>query len=170
MPSDQASSWFLKKHGQNETFGPVNFGQIQSWANSAYIHPQDTVSPDGQTWNKAPMVVDLGMDWLVEVPDNPLYGPTTPGAVMEFLRMGEINTTTVIVNCCTGETMPLAQAPFFVAAAESEDAKAAREGLRKKVMELQSSLLQKQSELNLANQTIESLRAVVGRLEAKLQG
>jgi len=59
------------------------------------------------------MINELQMDWLIEIPDNPVYGPTTTGAILEFLRMQEITTSTQIVNCCTAETMLLSEAPFF---------------------------------------------------------
>ena len=40
------------------------------------------------------MVPDLGMDYLVEVSTDQYYGPTTLGAVREFLLIGEINAET----------------------------------------------------------------------------
>ena len=113
MPSDQSPVWLLKKHGAGNVHGPVPFEKLLEWADSAQINPQDSISNDGKTWNKAPMIEGLNMDWLIEVPGNPLYGPTSPGSVLEFLNMGEITPATPIVNCCTGETMTVAEAPFF---------------------------------------------------------
>lgn len=51
---------------------------------------------------KAPMLAELGMDWLVEVTTERYYGPTTLGAVFEFLRSGEITPETFVVNTCDG--------------------------------------------------------------------
>jgi hypothetical protein len=74
-------SWFLRKHEDGSTFGPVRFDQIARWAATAQIAPHDTLSNDRQTWVKAPMLAQLGMDWLVELTSEHYYGPTTLGAL-----------------------------------------------------------------------------------------
>lgn len=158
MATDQSPIWHLKKHGTAEMHGPVPFAQIRGWAAAAQVNPHDLVSNDGKSWTKAPMVPELGMDWLVEVPDSPLYGPTTADAVMEFFRMGEITPSTRVTNCCTGESMELALAPFF----ETEGGTASAAALQKRIAELEG-------ELALANGTIASLRRAVGELESRLQ-
>ena len=94
--------WFLRKHEDGRTFGPVLFDQIARWAATAQIAPHDTLSSDGQTWIKAPMLPQLGMDWLVELTSEHYYGPTTIGALREFIRLGEIDGETVIINTCDG--------------------------------------------------------------------
>lgn len=148
MPTDNSPIWLLKKHGEGTIHGPVSFEKLREWAESAQINPQDTVSSDGRNWTKAPMIADLQMDWLIEVPDNPLYGPTTSGALMEFLRMGEISECTRIVNCCTGETLTVAEAPFFQAIDPVARAKELEEELRQSAA------------------TIEKLQARIAELEA----
>jgi hypothetical protein len=112
MPSDQSPVWLLKKHGTGNIHGPVSFDKLLEWAAAAQINPQDSISDDDDNWKKAPMVEELQMDWLIEVPGN-LYGPTSPGAVLEFLNMGEIDLSTRVVNCCTGESMTLEESPFY---------------------------------------------------------
>jgi hypothetical protein len=151
MPTDHSPIWLLKKHGEGEIHGPVSFEKLREWAESAQINPQDSISSDGKTWTKAPMNADMQMDWLIEVPDNPLYGPTTRGALLEFLRMGEITTSTRIVNCCTGENLTVAEAPFY-RQSESTD-------LAVRVEELEAELL-------VASTTIERLQARIAALEA----
>lgn len=94
--------WFLRKHKDGSTFGPVNFEQITRWAAAAQIAPHDTLSSDGQTWTKAPMLPQLGMDWLVELTSEHYYGPTTFGALREFIRLGEIDGETIVINACDG--------------------------------------------------------------------
>ena len=83
-------------------FGPLPFEQLARWAWSAQVAPHDIVSTDQLTWVKAPMVPELGMDWLVEVTTERFYGPTTLGAIQEFVRLGEINRETFVINSCTG--------------------------------------------------------------------
>ena len=138
---------------------------------SARIHPQDAISNDGRTWNKAPMLETLQMDWLVEIPGQPLYGPTTAGALLEFLGIGEISAQTNILNCCTGEKMKLGDASFFPAngAASGEDVKSKdgnlKESLQNRILELETALLHKQTELNFAQDTIVRLEKRINDLE-----
>jgi hypothetical protein len=66
---------------RRQHFGPLNFDQLTRWASTAQIAPHDALSNDQQTWMKAPMLPQLGMDWLVEVTSEHYYGPTTLGAI-----------------------------------------------------------------------------------------
>jgi hypothetical protein len=94
--------WFLRKHEGGTIFGPLSFELLARWASNAQLAPHDTVSTDQQTWIKAPMLPELGMDWLVEITSEHYYGPTTLGAIQEFIRLGEINEETFVVNSCDG--------------------------------------------------------------------
>ncbi|MGI9115941.1 MAG: hypothetical protein DLM52_07980 [Chthoniobacterales bacterium] len=96
------ASWYLCKHEDRSLFGPLPFDQLVRWAASARIAPQDLVSPDQETWMKAPMLAELGMDWLVEVTSERYYGPTTLGAVQEFVRLGEVTPDHFVINACDG--------------------------------------------------------------------
>src|SRR5436305_13971148 len=95
-------TWFLRKHDDGSVFGPLSFEQLAIWASTAQVAPHDSLSIDQQTWIKAPMLPQLGMDWLVEVTSERYYGPTTLGAIQEFIRLGEIDTQTYIINACDG--------------------------------------------------------------------
>src|SRR5207248_10564707 len=103
--------WFLRKHEGGSTFGPVQFDQITRWAAAAQIAPHDTLSSDGQTWVRAPMVPQLGMDWLVELTSEHYYGPTTLGTLREFIRLGEIDGETVVINSCEGTRRKIRECP-----------------------------------------------------------
>ena len=103
--------WFLRKHEDGSTFGPVQFDQITRWAAAAQIAPHDTLSSDGHSWVKAPMQPQLGMDWLVELTSEHYYGPTTLGALREFIRLGEIDGDTVIINACDGARRQIREMP-----------------------------------------------------------
>lgn len=94
--------WFLRKHEGGTIFGPLSFELLARWASDAQVAPHDTVSTDQQTWIKAPMLPELGMDWLVEITSEHYYGPTTLGAIAEFIRLGEINEDTFVINSCDG--------------------------------------------------------------------
>jgi len=119
------------------------------------------------------MMAELKMDWLIEVPSNPLYGPTTEGALLEFLKEGEIDLSTRIVNCCTGEATSVCEAPFYkktmVASihggATPGDSNEIKTNLPKRIHRLETSLLEKQVLLNTAKVTIDRLRHQVEELE-----
>jgi len=104
-------SWFLRKHEDGSTFGPVRFDQIARWAATAQIAPHDTLSNDRHTWVKAPMLAQLGMDWLVELTSEHFYGPTTLGALQEFIRLGELDGETLIINTRNGARCKIQEMP-----------------------------------------------------------
>ncbi len=100
-PAD-SQQWYLRKHEDGTIFGPMSLEQLSSWAWNAQIAPHDAISSDQATWIKAPMLPELGMDWLVEVTTERYYGPTTLGAVQEFIHLREIDGDTYIINACDG--------------------------------------------------------------------
>lgn len=109
MEPASAQQWFLRKHEDDNIFGPLPFAQLVRWAEAARIAPHDCISTDQSAWMKAPMLAELGMDWLVEVTTERYYGPTTIGAIQEFLRLGEINEQTFVINSCNGTRQQLDQ-------------------------------------------------------------
>src|SRR5947207_15527008 len=111
MEEFSSQSWFLRKYQDGSIFGPISFDQLSSWASTAQVAPQDVVSTDQQTWLKAPMVPQLGMDWLVEVTSEHYYGPTTVGAIQEFIRLGDINADTFVINACDGARRQIREMP-----------------------------------------------------------
>ncbi len=90
-------------------FGPISFDQLANWASTAQVAPHDLVSTDQETWLKAPMVAQLAMDWLVEVTSEHYYGPTTVGAIQEFIQLGDINGETFVINTCDGTRRQIAE-------------------------------------------------------------
>jgi len=102
MEEPSGQRWFLRKHEDGTVFGPLSFAQLAKWAAAAQVAPHDAISSDQLTWAKAPMLPELGMDWLVELTTEQYYGPTTLGAVQEFIRLGEIDGETYVINSCDG--------------------------------------------------------------------
>lgn len=102
MPTAEEQPWFLRKHEDGSTFGPLSFTQLAQWASSAQVAPNDALSADQTNWIKAPMLPELGMDWIVEVTTERYYGPTTLGAINEFIRLQEIHDDTRVINACDG--------------------------------------------------------------------
>jgi hypothetical protein len=116
---DQPSNrhWFLRKFEDGSVFGPLSFTQLSRWASTAQIAPHDSVSTDQLSWLKAPMMPQLGMDWLVEVTSERYYGPTTLGAIQEFIRLGEIDAETFLINACDGTRRKIQEMPALLESA-----------------------------------------------------
>jgi len=110
---DEVSSqlWFLRKYQDGAVFGPISFDQLAAWASAAQVAPHDLVSTDQLAWLKAPMIPQLAIDWLVEVTSEHLYGPTTVGAIQEFIRLGDINADTFVINSCDGTRRQIRDMP-----------------------------------------------------------
>jgi hypothetical protein len=122
MEEPTTQPWFLRKHEDGALFGPISFDQLERWALSAQIAPHDSVSTDQVTWMKAPMLPQLAMDWLVEVTSERYYGPTTLGAIQEFIRLGDIDGGTYIINTCDGNRIKIQEtAALSVGATEDVD-------------------------------------------------
>src|SRR5450755_1836393 len=98
MDSPTEHRWFLRKHEDGSIFGPLSFDQLGRWSSSAQVAPHDSISTDQTNCMKAPMLPELGMDWIAEVTSERLYGPTTLGSIREFLRLGEIDDDTYVIN------------------------------------------------------------------------
>jgi hypothetical protein len=121
MEAPGSKEWFLRKHEDGSVFGPVPFQQLTHWASAAQIAPHDALSTDQLAWMKAPMLPQLGMDWLVEVTSERYYGPTTLGAIQEFIRLGEIDGDTFIVNSCDGTRKPIREMSILLQTRSPED-------------------------------------------------
>jgi hypothetical protein len=120
MEPAAAQDWFLRKHEDGNIFGPLPFAQLARWASSAQVAPHDVVSTDQLTWMKAPMLPELEMDWLVEVTTERFYGPTTLGAIQEFMRLGEINGETFVINTSDGSRRRVSEMPLVISQVEGD--------------------------------------------------
>jgi hypothetical protein len=127
MDGPATQRWFLCKNEDGSVFGPLSFEQLSRWASAAQISPHDTLSTDQQTWFKAPMLTQLGMDWLVEITSEQYYGPTTLGTVQEFIRLGEINEQTFVINSCDGTRRQIQEMPAIFQTTREEPSIAANE-------------------------------------------
>ncbi len=163
---DENQNWFLMKNDDGSVFGPISFEQLKQWAVDAQVSPLDKVSVDEQTWMKAPMLPGLEMDYLVEVTPDQFYGPTTIGAVREFLEAGEINQNTAVTNCRDGTIAVIREIPELQPVkGEGSAAEPVRTSIRlnlqQRVRELEEALMDERR----ARETAEHL---VEKLEAKL--
>lgn len=163
--SDDTQTWYLLKNDDGSVFGPVPFSQMKAWSDEAQISPLDRVSTDEQTWIKAPMVPELGMDYLVEVSPDQFYGPTTLGAVREFLQAGEIHGETRVTNCREGTESALREIPGLLPRTDEEEARPVRTSIRlnlqQRIRELEEALLEERRAREIAE-------GLLAKMEAKL--
>ena len=188
MAIEHSENWFLRKHDNGEVFGPVPFEKIREWAHSAQVNPQDMLSIDEVIWTKAPMIPEMEMDWLIVMGENLLYGPTTAEALLEFEKLGEINPSTALINCNTGESSTLRETPFYQASLgdpmrrEQAPASAAlasiqqpgqsgslRVNLQQRIRELENTLLDKSRKLTVAEESIVRLETKIRELEDRIR-
>jgi hypothetical protein len=159
-----AQTWYLMKNDDGTIFGPISFELLQQWSVDAQISPLDKVSNDEKTWTKAPMVPELQMDYLVEVSPDQFYGPTTLGAVREFLQAGEINSETPITNCRDGSIRPVKDIPELQVRADEEETlqpvrTSIRINLQQRVRDLEEALMEERRAREQAEHLVEKLEA-----------
>jgi hypothetical protein len=162
---DSAPTWYLMKNEDGSIFGPITFEQLHQWAVDAQVSPLDKVSSDEKTWVKAPMVPELEMDYLIEVSPDQFYGPTTLGAVREFLQIGEVNPETPVTNCRDGSITLIKDIPGLRVRSEDDEAAPVRTSIRinlqQRVRDLEEALMEERRAREQAEHLVE-------RLEAKL--
>jgi hypothetical protein len=156
-------SWYLTKHDDGTVFGPISFQQLRKWASDAQVSPLDKISIDQTNWVKAPTIPELQMDYLIEVSPGQYYGPTTLGAVKQFIAAGEINDNTRITNCTDNTQTTIRQIPELRPPTEEERPvrTSIRRSLQQRIRELEAALLEERR----ARENAEHLCA---KLEAKL--
>ena len=109
-------TWHLIKASTNEEYGPLSQEDLLQLASEAKISPMDKLSDDDRSsWRRAPMVKELLMDWLIQMPDQYLYGPTNVATIQEFLATGQIDGNVTVIDCSKGVEGRLADQPFFQA-------------------------------------------------------
>jgi len=164
MAIQHPENWYLRKHDDNEIYGPVHFNKIKVWASLAQVAPNDAVSEDAVIWTKAPMIPELGMDFLVHVSEDSYYGPTTSGSLLEFFKLGEIKPETMIVNCVTGDEVAFCETEFFPGVEEEPESvqeaperRSIRSSLQQRVRELELGLVERNRLLQMAEARIKKL-------------
>ena len=120
---EQPMLWRVKKTPDNSIYGPVDAGTLKEWANSAQISPLDEIDISDENWRPAPEIEFLDMLWIVTLPGDETYGPTTVGTLREFIHEGLISEKTVVTHIKTNQSLPIAA---LFAAVEFEKKRASR--------------------------------------------
>ena len=165
---DDSQKWFLLKNDDGALFGPLPFAQLRQWALDAQVSPLDKISRDEKNWVKAPMVPELEMDFLVEVSPDQFYGPTTIGAVREFLQMGEIQAETPITNCRDGSITRVKDMPELQIDDEEEVLQPVRTSIRlnlqQRIRDLEEALMEERRSREQAEHLIEKLESKLSEI------
>jgi ribosomal protein L19E len=106
--SEQPMLWRVRKMPENAIYGPVDAVTLKEWANSAQVSPQDEIDISDENWKPAPEIDFLDMLWLVTLPDDVVYGPTTVGTLKEFIHEGLISEKTQATHVKTQQSLPVA--------------------------------------------------------------
>jgi ribosomal protein L19E len=115
--------WRVKKSPDNAIYGPVDADTLKEWASSAQVAPQDLIDVSDENWKPAPEIEFLDMLWMVKLPGEEIYGPTTVGTLREFIHEGLISEKTLATHVKTNQSLPIAA---LFAALEFEKKRALR--------------------------------------------
>jgi len=108
LGDDSAAEWRIKKAPDDTIYGPVTEEVLKEWANSAQVAPQDLVDQSDEKWSPASDVEILEMFWVVQLPGEETYGPTTIGTLREFIHEKLITEKTVATHVKTNQSLPIA--------------------------------------------------------------
>jgi hypothetical protein len=115
--------WRVKKMPENVVYGPVDENTLKEWAHSAQISPEDMVDFSDDNWKPATQIEFLEMVWMVKLPGEELYGPTSVGTLREFIQEGLITEKTAATNVHSHQSLPIGA---LFAALDFEKKRAAR--------------------------------------------
>lgn len=167
--------WYLRKSNDGAEFGPIPFSQLRQWAAEAQVAPMDRVSSDARTWMKAPMVPELEMDYLIEVGEDQFYGPTTVGAIREFLSAGEIVVDARLTNCKDGtelrvrDLLPPIESNGGIDTAQAITTRSSiRINLQQRIRDLEERLDQERRAREAAEHLVHKLETRLAELEQGL--
>lgn len=108
VESEAPMLWRVKKAPENAIYGPVDADMLKEWANSAQVAPHDLVDESDENWRPASELEFLEMLWMVQLPGDEVYGPTTVGTLREFISEGLITEKTLAMHTKTNQSLPIA--------------------------------------------------------------
>jgi hypothetical protein len=121
--SEAPMIWRVKKLPDGHIYGPVDEATLKEWAGAAQISPEDLIDLSDEDWRPAPEVVFLEMIWVIKLPGEELYGPTSVGTLREFIAEGLISEKSIATNVNTTQSLPVGA---LLAALDFEKKRAAR--------------------------------------------
>jgi hypothetical protein len=104
---DPTMVWRVKKLPDGSIYGPVDEATLKEWANAAQISPEDLIDVSDDNWVAAPQIEFLGMIWVVKLPGEEIYGPTSIGTLREFIAEGILTDKSIATNVMTTQSLPI---------------------------------------------------------------
>ncbi len=115
--------WRVKKMPDGDIYGPVDEATLKEWAGAAQISPEDLIDTSDENWHAAPEYAFLEMVWVIKLPGDELYGPTSIGTLREFIAENLISDKSIATNVVTTQSLPIGA---LFAALDFEKKRAAR--------------------------------------------
>ncbi len=100
---------YLRKN-DGAVYGPADLATFDQWARDGRVAPEDMLSSDRRNWRPAIDVPELGMDWMVDLPDGSLYGPLNLASLAEMLDDGTLAPDAMLTHKKSGERFALGEA------------------------------------------------------------
>jgi hypothetical protein len=104
---DPTMIWRVKKLPDGSIYGPVDEATLKEWAGAAQISPEDLIDTSDEKWVPAPQIEFLGMIWVVKLPGDEIYGPTSVGTLREFIAEGILTDKSIATNVMTTQSLPI---------------------------------------------------------------
>ena len=105
--SEAPMIWRVKKLPDGDVYGPVDEATLKEWAGAAQISPEDLIDISDEDWKPAPQYEFLEMLWVVKLPGDELYGPTSVGTLREFIHEGLISDKSIATNVVSTQSLPV---------------------------------------------------------------
>lgn len=99
--------WRVKKMPDGDIYGPVDETTLKEWAGAAQISPEDLIDTSDENWRAAPEYPFLEMVWVIKLPGEELYGPTSIGTLREFIAESLISDKSIATNVVTTQSLPV---------------------------------------------------------------
>ncbi len=97
------SRWFIRIDN-GDTYGPVDLKTLQEWASQGRVDPNNEVSEDQESWQRAESLPELEMDWMAELEDGTIYGPFNIDLAPELANSGVLPDNATLKHRANGET------------------------------------------------------------------
>jgi len=106
---DLANQCWQLRLDNDISFGPITLNQLTEWAEQGRIAPGYLISNNKKDWRPAEELLELRMEWIVELIDGAAFGPLNIHALEDLFRDGTVAEDAKLRNIKTGETTTVAE-------------------------------------------------------------
>lgn len=100
-------TWRVKL-SNGAVYGPIELGELRTWAEECRLAPGDQVSSDTGNWANAETLPELTMQWMVEMASGEIFGPVNLHAVVDFFHSRLVLPSSRLTNRVTGKKSTVA--------------------------------------------------------------